>query len=252
LTEGVVAKARRASIAGQLAPGRGVSAGMRPSAIAVLAAALCVLSAASTASAKAFPCSVARRHRVLLKTPAGIVVVQRHVKREQYLFHYTDTYSACLNSAGRWVVLGRGSSDGLAHEETEAGGEGLLSTFRLSGPYVTFLSLSGDKYATVDQKVEQFDLRTGRRTLVADYRYGLEVALQDPLNGQSPSSLVTAPNGDAAWFISGSETGVVVHDASGTRIVAGYTHDRNPSNLRITEREITWTDRDEDHSAPLL
>jgi hypothetical protein len=196
---------------------------------------------------------------VVLRTVTGVVTDRYRTHPQPGLAEatHTDAYYGCLDRTGRRTFLG-----GVV-ESQNGGNGGRLDGFELSGPYVTFVYTFGSKYGTADTRVEQYDLRHGRRTFRTDYRDGSpEVQRQNPFAQISPLNLATASNGYAAWVLTGCPiwcgfaVSLVVHDGEGTHMIASYQLSTTESlvqvtDLQVTAQEVTWTHLGERQSAPL-
>ena len=203
--------------------------------------------------------------RVLVRTTAAVVTdrhrVEVHSVRTGRRAEY-DTYYGCLRRVGRWVLLGR--------TEGESDGTTWLEGFRLAGPYVTFIGGKSIRYLErVEGRVEQYDLRNGRRTFAVfytgEYGSGPDGEVRDAFVGGVPP-VVVAADGSAAWVTENtgvcgsqlcdeSEETVVVHGRRGTQVVVAYhfpVDARDPlriTDLGISAHRVRWVHLGESLSA---
>jgi hypothetical protein len=198
--------------------------------------------------------------RILLRNSYG-VISDRHIERPGPNEETTDAYFGCLKRVGRRFTIGRGLDFGLWGEGKSERG------FRLDGPYVTFVWSAYSRYLVgPTEKVEQYDLRSGRRTFVVFVGTGVGVRAVDPSSGSgSEPELAVARDGHAAWperdsLLCGGQVcyyeSLVVHDKGGAHPVATYRRaagstDVEISGIAVTAHLVTWVHRGEKRSAPL-
>ncbi len=160
---------------------------------------------------------------------------------------FTDSYSACLYRVGHRFAIGHG---GYA-PGTGTGEE----SFRLRGSYVTFEWSGSDKYAgTYREQVEQYDLRSGRRTFVVTYGAEPRVRPVDPASSESELELAVGSGGQAAWLVQGNGCpgspsvcpyeALIVHDERGAQTVASYPIESFAApairTLAVSNSRVTW------------
>ncbi|HST32055.1 MAG TPA: hypothetical protein VLJ80_00920 [Solirubrobacteraceae bacterium] len=114
--------------------------------------------------------------------------------------------------------------------------------------------------------IEQYDLRSGKRTFAARSEPA-ELVPQDQLAGRE-AQLVTNSAGDAAWVIryGRNETGMnldgakyealLLHDSAGTRRAATRAGvlpnaPERIQNLQITGTTVSWSEGSEQHAIAL-
>lgn len=207
----------------------------------------------------AAPCRAQHGERIALRTRTGLVTDRRRVQGTGGGEIVIDDYVACLSRVGRRVPLGR--STGFSASGSS------ISDFEISGPFVTFVFRFGDKYhGIVATKVEQADLRTGKRTFTASLGFENELQRSNPSANNSTPELVTASDGYAAWVVEepacrvltpcGRLERLVARDSLGIHTIATYGPAASGpppqiTNLRITKNDVTWLHLGEPQSARL-
>lgn len=232
---------------------------MRGIATTAIVVVLGVQTGVVSAAAKTSParmCHLAKGEVVVARYTVGVVSdrTEPDPTRSRYTQETETDWWACLNGVGRRWFLGRTTA------QPDGGNVGRYGGFSMEGRYVTFEGRWDSRYGLAASEIEQYNLRTGHRTISVKYEWGDEI-VAEPI-GSGVSSLVVNRSGDAAWLLAvprleglGSVE-VIVHDRTGTRTLVSYPVQlvngawASPiTDLVITQAKISWRHDSEEQDA---
>jgi hypothetical protein len=154
----------------------------------------------------------------------------------------TGRISACVLPRGKVRTLASWD-DGLQRDAA-----GIVAT---AGTRVLVENSHGDQYGGTSRSLERFDVRSGRRLLLASFGCQLDYTLPQCPDGTNFGEAAIAASGAGAYEVSdlaAHTTTLRAFDAAGAFTTLA---DGPVEALRVTSTQVFWTQAGVEHSAPL-
>jgi hypothetical protein len=213
---------------------------MRTATACLLALALALLAcggpAVATAKTKATACQkLAKRYKDRARDRRLVLVVRGDDE--------TGRISACVLPSGK-VRTVASWDDGLSRD-----GAAIVAT---AGTWVLVEDTHGDQYGGVSRALTRVDVRGGRRLALSSYGCMLDYSQPSCPDGTNFGEVGMAPNGAGAYELSDFATGVTTLRGFSPGGAFATFATGAVDDLRVTSRQVEWTQAGVAHTAPLL